>query len=122
MSGAHLHLLVNHVPILGTALASLLLLIALHSRDRQAWAHCSLLVLAISVAGGVAAFFSGDPALNAVDGMPRTSGHALQQHHILAVVAGSLAVTPRACVDFGAPSPARGTRRSPRSVSTATAP
>lgn len=95
MDGAHVHLLVNHVPILGFFLSSLFLLLALVGREREGWMRAALVTLALAFLGGVVAFVTGTPALTAIDGMPRTSGKALTEHHVRAVIAavvGTIAI------------------------------
>jgi uncharacterized membrane protein len=90
--GAHLHLLVNDVPILGFFFVAVFLATALITNNRETWTRAALLTLVISFVGMIVAFFSGDPALKVIDGQPRTSGRALTQHHIRGLVASGLAL------------------------------
>jgi hypothetical protein len=99
MGGAHVHLVVNHVPVLGMLLGSLLLLIAIRSRERASWVRAALLILTISFIAVVAAFFSGEPALQQIEGLPRTSGVALSEHHVRSVY--GLALSGAAAVAAG---------------------
>jgi hypothetical protein len=57
------------------------------SPARDAWVRAGSLILAIALFGVVAAFFSGDPAINVITGAPRTSAKALTDHHVRALVA-----------------------------------
>jgi hypothetical protein len=87
MNWAHVHLMINDLPILGSAFAFVLLAVASVSPARDGWARAGSLVLAIALFGVVAAFFSGDPAVDVVAGAPRTSAKALSDHHVRALVA-----------------------------------
>jgi hypothetical protein len=93
---AHVHLVVNEVPIVGSLFAAVLLLVAtvIRSRDGMVWA--ALIVLGISFLGLVLAFFTGDPALAVISGAPRTSASALSEHHVRALVASGLFVVAAA--------------------------
>ncbi|HEY0995131.1 MAG TPA: hypothetical protein VGD77_03995 [Gemmatimonadaceae bacterium] len=67
MNGAHLHLLLNHLPVLGTVFGLGILAMALWRRnDTLRRTGLALLVLAGVTAG--AAFFTGEPAEEAVEG------------------------------------------------------
>jgi hypothetical protein len=98
MNWAHIHLIVNDMPIVGSALALVLLTVALISPARDAWARAGSLVLAIALCGVVAAFFSGDPAVDVITGVPRTSAKALSEHHVRALVACAFSAPGTAAV------------------------
>lgn len=101
MTGAHLHLLVNHVPVLGAAFALLFLGIAVVRPDGEGWLRGGLLLLAIALAGDVAAYVSGEPAADAIVGAPRTSDAALAAHHARAayvLATGALALVAASIV------------------------
>lgn len=67
MNGAHLHLLLNHLPVLGTLFGLGILAIALWRRnDTLRRTGLALLVIAGLAAGG--AFLTGEPAEEAVEG------------------------------------------------------
>ena len=85
--GAHFHLVVNDIPILGFFFASVFLLASIITKEGNAWARAALLTLSISFVGMILAFFSGDPALKVIDGQPQTSARALTQHHVRGLVA-----------------------------------
>lgn len=89
---AHFHLTVNEVPVIGFFLAAVFLSLSLISQKKDGWARAGMLTLAISVAGVLMAFFSGDPALDVISGQERTSGRALTQHHVRSVYATVFAV------------------------------
>lgn len=90
--GAHFHLVVNDIPVLGFFLTTIFLFASVVTKERDGWARAAMLTLAISMVGLILAFFSGDPALKVIDGQPRTSARALTQHHIRGVVAAGLCV------------------------------
>lgn len=94
MNGAHLHLLVNDVPILGFAFATVLLAIATATREPTGWARAGMLAIAISSLGGLLAFLTGSAALDVIHDASRTSGRAVSEHHQNAIVASILGVLP----------------------------
>lgn len=88
---AHFHLMVNDIPILGFLFASVFLVLALTTNKQDGWARAGMLTIAIAMLGVLAAFFSGSPAVDVINGQPRTSGRALSQHHVRGLIAISLA-------------------------------
>lgn len=79
MTGAHLHLLVNHMPILGSVFALLLLLASL------VWAPDALrrTAFVVLIVTGMAAFVanqSGEPAEDAIRGYPGVLRDAIHEH------------------------------------------
>jgi hypothetical protein len=95
MNWAHIHLIVNEIPVLGALFAAALLSVALFAPARDAWTRSGLLVLGLAVLGLAAAFLTGIPAVEVINGAPRTSGKALSQHHVRGLVAttfGALSV------------------------------
>ena len=80
MNPAHLHLLVNHFPIIGTYLALPLLVIAAWRRADRGALLAVVLVLAISGATAVAANLTGDPAESRVESLPSVSKHWIDEH------------------------------------------
>ena len=69
MNPAHLHLLVNHLPIVGFAIGVLLLIATMLLRGDRGVFLVSLLVMVMSGAGGLAAQFTGEPAEEVVEGL-----------------------------------------------------
>src|SRR5262245_41741450 len=102
MNWAHVHLLVNHVPILASLFAALFFVLALRVSTRTTWTQPGLVMLGIAVAGAFLAYLTGDPAADAIQGQARTSGHALEEHHVRAtvatIIAGATAVAGVAAV------------------------
>lgn len=86
MSGAHLHLLINHIPILGAFGLLLLFAIALVRRDSS----LARLTLVLSVAlalMSVAAFLTGEPAEEAIEHLPGIAENAIEPHEEAALTA-----------------------------------
>lgn len=118
MSGAHLHLLVNHVPILGTFFGLALLLLGWVRRSddvlRAAW-----LALIVTALAALPAYFSGEPAEKAVKGRPEVSEPTIERHEEAAQVAlVALGVAGVACL--AALIAARGRQRPARGFVVAT--
>ncbi len=70
MNAAHLHLLVNHLPIVGFAIGVLLLVATIIFRGDRGIFLASLIVIVMSGAGGLAAQLTGEPAEEVVEGLP----------------------------------------------------
>ena len=70
MNAAHLHLLVNHLPIVGFAIGVLLLIATMIFRGDRGVFFASLIVIVMSGAGGLAAQYTGEPAEEVVEGLP----------------------------------------------------
>jgi len=83
MTGTHLHLLINHVPILGAVFA-LALLIASLRYGRDVLQRTALVVLVIVGMAAAAAKFSGEPAEDGVRGMPGVTRAAIHEHEDIA--------------------------------------
>ncbi|MBK7173353.1 MAG: hypothetical protein IPH84_08970 [Bacteroidales bacterium] len=79
MNGAHFHLLVNHIPIVGTIFGMLILLagIILKNTTVKLTGLATLIAATISVSF---ALLSGDPAGEAVEGLPGVT-EAMVEHH-----------------------------------------
>ena len=73
MEGAHFHLLVNHIPIVGVIFGMLILLtgIVLKNGTVKQTGLGTLMVAALSV---IFALLSGDPAGESVKGLPGVTG------------------------------------------------
>ena len=79
MNGAHIHLMVNHLPIVGSALALLVLLLAAWRREKG-YGEAGALLLFVSGLGGLAALLSGESAEKIVEQLAGTSAGALESH------------------------------------------
>ncbi|WP_437718249.1 hypothetical protein WMF45_18620 [Sorangium sp. So ce448] len=91
MNAAHLHLIINHLPIVGFAIAAVLLILAFFHRAERGALRSAVLVLVLSAAGAAAAYLSGEPAEEVVERLPGTSEQAMEVHEERAGVATALA-------------------------------
>ncbi len=92
MDATHLHLLVNHLPIVGTFLALPLLVLALLRRADAGALHAAALVLVLAGAGAIVAEETGESAEERVEHLAGTDEGALETHEERAEVATPVAV------------------------------
>jgi hypothetical protein len=86
MNAVHIHLLLNHVPVIGTFIAVLLLGYALLRRS-QALVRAGLgMLVLVALAAGVV-YVTGEPAEELVEGLAGTSMPILERHEEAALVA-----------------------------------
>jgi uncharacterized membrane protein len=86
MSPVHLHLLFNHVPVIGTVIAlCLLAFAALRGDDRIG--RVSLGLLAVLAAAAVATYLTGEPAEEAVEGVAGIPRALVERHEEAALLA-----------------------------------
>lgn len=111
MNGAHLHLLLNHFPIVGGVFGIALLAFALLRRRSELTKVA--MVTFVAVAGlGVLAYLTGEPAEDVIKGVGGLSESAMEQHEEAAFIAmiGAVAVGVYALIGLVAlrktPSPA----------------
>lgn len=83
MSGTHLHLLVNHVPIIGAFFALALLLVSFRYGREVLQRTALVLLMVVGIASGVAKL-TGDPAEDGVRGMPGVTRAAIHEHEEMA--------------------------------------
>jgi len=86
MNAAHVHLLLNHVPILGTAFVVPLLVWAIVRRSDEV-ARLALIALVAIGALAVPVFLSGEPAEELIEDQPGVTEHWIAQHEDIAKVA-----------------------------------
>ncbi len=79
MSAAYIHLALNHIPVLGTLLAALLLAYGLW-RDHESTQKAALGLLVVVGAAAVAVYWTGEPAEEIVEGMAGVSHDAIEAH------------------------------------------
>lgn len=92
MSGAHLHLIVNHIPVLGAVFGLLLLAYGLVRRN-DGVVRASLWTLAIVGLAGLMAYLTGEPAEEIVEELPGVSEAILERHEeaaLLATIGGGI--------------------------------
>jgi uncharacterized membrane protein len=75
----HMHLVLNHVPVIGTVIALGLLAWAVLDRDERV-GRASLGLLAVLAALAVVAFLTGEPAEEAVEGVAGISEAVVERH------------------------------------------
>jgi hypothetical protein len=86
MSTVHLHLLLNHVPVIGTIIGLCLLAWAVYRAD-QGIARATLGLFAILAVVALATFLTGEPAEEAVEGLAGVSEGAIERHEEAALLA-----------------------------------
>lgn len=86
MSIVHLHLLLNHVPVLGVAFVTLLLLVAL-LRGSGELTRLSFALLALVGTVSILVFLTGEPAQEAMEKVPGLSERLMDRHEDAALVA-----------------------------------
>ena len=79
MNGPHIHLLVNHLPVVGSLGIALLLLFALLPAGRS-YRRFALVALVVVALAGLPAFFSGEPAEDGVDNFAGIEETRIEQH------------------------------------------
>lgn len=79
MNQAHLHLLLNHIPILGTAIGCLFLGYALLRKNTE-FVKASLVFLVVIAALAIPAFLTGEPAEKLVEHLPGVTEALIEQH------------------------------------------
>jgi hypothetical protein len=92
VDGAHPHLIVNHVPVVASAIGVLLLVVAHLRRTDRGMLDAALIVLVVAGLGAVAAFLTGDPAEHRVRGIPGVDEASIEEHHSIAWIASAVSV------------------------------
>jgi len=79
MDSAHLHLLMNHIPVIGTVFVTVLLIIAVWRRslELQRVALWGIVLVALAT---VPVYFSGEGAEDIVEGLPGRSHDHIEEH------------------------------------------
>ena len=88
MNGVHMHLLVNHLPVIGSIFAILMLIWSLIRKNTEL-ARAALGLFVIAAVTGLAAYFTGEPAEHAAEeiaGVTRSAIHAHEESAELATV------------------------------------
>jgi uncharacterized membrane protein len=83
MSGAHFHLLVNHLPILGSVFGFMILLAGLLLKNTSV-KLTGIGILLFATFSVAFALLSGDPAGEAVNGLPGVSESMVEHHESVA--------------------------------------
>jgi uncharacterized membrane protein len=91
LSGAHLHLLVNHAPIFGSLFA-LALLIASYFTSAETFRRAAFVILILTAIAAAAADLSGQAAEDAIRGFPGVKRDVIHAHEDMGDKAYYLAV------------------------------
>ncbi len=79
MNAAHIHLMLNHIPVLGGFATLALVLLAVY-RQSEAVARLALELMVFVGVVGLFVFLSGDRAEDIVEHLPRVSEAAIETH------------------------------------------
>lgn len=85
MNGAHIHLLINHIPVIGFPIVALLLAIA-YFRNSQELIRVSGWLLVLMVAAGAATYLSGEGAEEVVKQLPDFPEALVERHELFAMI------------------------------------
>ena len=88
MTGAHLHLALNHVPVVLVPVAVVMLSYAMVSKSADL-TKGALVLLMVSTLFGAGAFLTGEPAEGAVEQIAGVSREAIEAHEGLAPFAAA---------------------------------
>lgn len=83
MTSAHLHLLLNHLPILGTLFGVLLLISGYVFKSRPI-RHAALATLVITALLTIPAYISGEPAERSIKHMQGVNRNMIHEHEVAA--------------------------------------
>lgn len=86
MDPAHLHLLINHLPVLGTVFGILLLLYGMLAEKHEV-TQASLGLFVLVGLGAVVAYLSGEGAEDVVEGLPGVAESIIETHEEAALIA-----------------------------------
>jgi peptidoglycan/LPS O-acetylase OafA/YrhL len=92
MNAAHLHLVINHLPIIGAFLSLPLVAMTLWRRGDRGLLLAVALTLGLTGAGALASLQTGDPAEEMVEHLPGVAESLIETHEDPAEVAAGLAV------------------------------
>lgn len=79
MNPAHLHLMLNHIPLVGIGFVILLLIIALFMRSKQL-INISLIFVILVALWAIPAYLTGEAAEEIVEGLPGISEQLIEAH------------------------------------------
>jgi len=86
MNATHLHLLLNHVPVLGTAFGLGLLVFGMWRKSSELQ-KAALGTFVIAALVGVPAYLTGEPAEEGVESLPGVTEAFIEQHESAASIA-----------------------------------
>ncbi len=83
MDAAHIHLMLNHVPVLGAVFGAVLLGVGLLRSD-ETWQRIALWMLLVTGVASVVVYLTGEPAEELVEGAAGFSHDAVERHEEIA--------------------------------------
>jgi uncharacterized membrane protein len=86
MNAAHIHLMLNHVPLFGAVAVTILFVVALALRQESV-ARAGLVVALLTAAVAVVVYLTGEPAEELVENLPGISEPVMETHEEIALVA-----------------------------------
>jgi hypothetical protein len=86
MNPAHIHLMLNHVPLFGAIGVTILFVVALFMRQ-QGVARAGLVVALLTAVVAVVVYLTGEPAEELVENLPGVSEPLMETHEEIALVA-----------------------------------
>ncbi|HEX3035723.1 MAG TPA: hypothetical protein VHT73_11445 [Thermodesulfobacteriota bacterium] len=86
MNYAHLHLILNHIPVIGIGLVTLLLILAIFRKSKEL-TIVSLLFMILVALATIPVYFTGEPAEEVVEEMRGVSEQLIEQHEEVAEIA-----------------------------------
>lgn len=86
MNATHIHLLLNHFPIIGTMIAAIVLTIGLIKKNNLVIRISAFLIAGIAIIT-IPVFLTGEPAEESVEKLPGVSNLMIEQHEDFAQIA-----------------------------------
>lgn len=86
MNAAHIHLMLNHVPLFGAVAVTILFAVALVLRQ-QGVARAGLVVALLTALVAIVVYLTGEPAEELVENLPGISEAVMETHEEVALVA-----------------------------------
>lgn len=85
MNWPHVHLMLNHVPVLGTVFGAVLLAYGVWRRN-ESWQRAALWTFAVAALVAIPVYLTGEPAEEAVEHLAGTGENAIEAHEQAALV------------------------------------
>ncbi|GBD39816.1 MAG: hypothetical protein KatS3mg078_2024 [Deltaproteobacteria bacterium] len=86
MNWAHIHLMLNHIPVVGTGLVILLLIVALARKSKELTNVTLIFTILISLAT-IPVYLTGEPAEEVIEDMPGIREELIEEHEEQAEIA-----------------------------------
>jgi hypothetical protein len=79
MNLTHIHLITNHIPVIGTGIGILILLLGMYRKSLEVQ-FAAYFILIASTFGAIIAYFSGEPAVESVEYIFDVSERSIEAH------------------------------------------